>query len=496
MARRLAQALLLVVAVAVLPAAGGEPVDQESGGTVVDAGGGEVLVSATFADGYKAFEKGHYDTAAGVLLGYLSAHDRDDERYEWAQFFLGICLHELGYTHAAVDTLSSLVVLKPNSRIVSFSLELMEQISRSRPFDREQVLLDVLCEQEYGFVDPSLTDFVNYHQGLYDWEHGYVEWGNDHFRKLRPDTHYHRKYLYQKALYLIYQDQLEPAAEILGRVTADERVEPTLRDEARVTLARVRYEQQQWQDAERSYRDLELPEQEQARYLLERAWVHFRMGSPEKAMGLLYAFEAPSFWRHFTPEYYVLKSLIYKDVCHYREALGVVEEFTAKYQEALAFIRERGEATDNDAMLLVLLEKPEIGRLYRFMNLLEEESAGIDTLPDPQLAAHLGRLYGLQKDQTRRQLQTALEDEYERMAASLLRYQEQVHLLEYEIGLDMYQRVADYHFAGEQALDRAAGASTAEFAFQGEFWNDELDDYRVVLEDRCETAQEWDIFFQ
>ena len=493
MARRALPVLLLGVALAGSPALGSEVLPPPP---TAAPGQEQAAAADRFADGYRAFEQDEPARAAALFLDYLKAHSRDDERYEWARFFLGICFHQLGYTHAAVDTLSSLVVQKPNSRIVSYSLELLEQISRSRPFDREQVLLDVLCEQEYGFVDPSLTEFVHYHQGLYDWEHGYVEWGNDHFRQLRPDTHYHRKYQYQKALYLIYQNQLEPAAGILDRLTADPRAEPALRDEARVTLARVRYEQQHWQAAEHGYQELELPEQEQARYLLERAWVHYRAGNPEKAMGLLYAFEAPSFWRHFTPEYYVLKSLIYKDVCHYREALAVVEEFAAKYQEALAFIRERGAATDNDAMLLVLLEKPEIGRLYRFMTLLEEERGRIGSLPDPQLASHLGRIYGIQGDQTRRQLQTALEDEYERMAARLLEYQEKVHLLEYEIGLDMYQRVADYHVTGAQPVDPAVGKPTAVFAFQNEFWNDELDDYRVVLDDRCETAQEWDIFFQ
>ena len=225
-----------------------------------------------FPDAYRAFERKDHVNAAGGFLDYLLTHTRDDERYEWAEFFLGICFKEMGFSHAAVDTLAGLVVQKPNSRIVSFSLELLEQVSRTQPFDRERVLLDVLCEQEYGFVAPDLADFVHYNQGLYDWEHGYVEWGNDHFRSLQPDTYYYRKYRYQKALYLIYQDQLGAATEVLEQLARDEHADPALRDEVRITLARARYEQQQWQASELSYAKLELPEQEQARYLLERAW--------------------------------------------------------------------------------------------------------------------------------------------------------------------------------------------------------------------------------
>ena len=36
----------------------------------------------------------------------------------------------------------------------------------------------------------------------------------------------------------------------------------------------------------------------------------------------------------------------------------------------------------------------------------------------------------------------------------------------------------------------------AVYAFQGEFWNDELDDYEVILPDKCQKAEEWDIFFK
>ena len=36
----------------------------------------------------------------------------------------------------------------------------------------------------------------------------------------------------------------------------------------------------------------------------------------------------------------------------------------------------------------------------------------------------------------------------------------------------------------------------AVYSFQGEFWNDELDDYKVVLPNKCENVEEWDIFFK
>ncbi len=62
----------------------------------------------------------------------------------------------------------------------------------------------------------------------------------------------------------------------------------------------------------------------------------------------------------------------------------------------------------------------------------------------------------------------------------------------------MYQRVHDYHVDEEKPEEKKEKnlKKMAVYAFQGEFWNDELDDYEVVLPDKCQKAEEWDIFFK
>ena len=94
------------------------------------------------------------------------------------------------------------------------------------------------------------------------------------------------------------------------------------------------------------------------------------------------------------------------------------------------------------------------------------------------------------------------------MADNMLQFEEEAHLMEYEIGLDMYQRVREIHFAENKAGSSSGGTSSdvansdedladeVVYNFQGEFWNDELDNYQVRLPNRCESAEEWDIFFK
>ena len=449
-----------------------------------------------FTRGYARYEAGDFAGAASLLHAHLEGITPDDPDYDWALFFLGISLYRLGLSHAAVDTLSHLVTRRPNPKIVSYALEILEEVTRTRPFDREQVLLTVICDQEYGFVDEDLGDFIHYYQGLFDWEHGYREWGDRHFEQIRPGTYYHRRYLYQKALYRIYGGRLDEAEAILEDLLSAGSADPGLRDDARVTLARLLYEQGRFDEADRVYRTIEKPNVEQARYLMERAWSQYRLGNPQRAMGLLYAFRAPSFWRDFTPEYFILKSFIYKDVCHYQAALAVVEEFRERYGKALEFIYGRGAPLQNDELLQILLRKRSVAEPYRFLVLLEAERRAASRLPDPGLAAYLERIYALQVAETTRELRDRVREEYEALAADLLRYEEQAHLLEYEIGLDMYQRVSEVHYRQRRPASRDGDDRVVAFAFQGEFWNDELDDYKVILDDRCGSPERWDVFFK
>ncbi len=85
------------------------------------------------------------------------------------------------------------------------------------------------------------------------------------------------------------------------------------------------------------------------------------------------------------------------------------------------------------------------------------------------------------------------------MANDLLQYEEEAHLIEYEIGLDMYQRVNQFHYKEDEvpSKDDSPGMrGKAAYPFQGEFWTDELDNYNVTLPDKCSESEEWDIFFK
>ena len=449
-----------------------------------------------FFQGYEFFEREAYREACPYFYRYLKAHSPDDGDYEWAEFFFGICLEKLGLSHAAVDILGHLVTRKPNPKIVAYCLEIFEETTRTIPFDRDLIIHKVICDQQYGFVEDDIGDFVHFYQGVYDWEHGFFEWGNDHFGKIRSGTYYYYKYQYQKALYKIYRDQIDEAVLILKDILESPCRSGDLKDAVRKTLARLLYEMGLYKEADVLYQQIQKHILEQSQDLLERAWAHYRMGNPEKAMGLLYAFEAPSFRNYFTPEYYILKSFIYKDVCHYQNALEVVFDFKGRYGKALDNIYQREKLEENTALLLVLLSKEKINETWSFLQLLEKEKKRSRQFEDKALYQYLEKIYVLQIQESADTLRKQIQEAFEQMANELLQYEEEAHLMEYEIGLDMYQRVYKYHYKGEGSGDKTDLDGMVVYPFQAEFWNDELADYQVTLPNKCRNMEEWDIFFK
>lgn len=477
-----------------LSALGSGTTSDRAGQTVNDG-----HFQALFHRGYDHYHAGEYQEAVNVLFVFLSRRTPDETNYEWAEFFFGISLFKLGFSHAAVDTLTHLVTRKPNPQIVGYSLELLERISRSGPFDRSLLIDMALCDQNYDFVDARMADFVHYYQGEYDWEHGLFDWGDDHFSKIRPNTYYYDKYLFKRALRAIYAEQMPEAVDLLKQVIAHCPDGELLKNDARKTLARLYYEKGKFSEADFMYQQIEMNIVEQADNLLERAWAHYRMGNSQRAMGLLYSFEAPSFANSFTPEFYILKSFIYKDVCHYEAVMRVLKQFKERYGESLKKIYHRQPIQENQAMLHVLLNKPRIKRHWQFLNLLERESKACERHQGSEVKSYLEELYRLKRKQAEKAFRLLIRDAYEKMADAMLRFEEEAHLIEYEIGIDMYQRVQDYHYSetSSKSADKKKPADgKAVYAFQGEFWNDELDDYEVELPNKCQNAEEWDIFFK
>ncbi len=460
----------------------------------------QVNAQDVFKKGYDLFKQDDWQNAATHFLRFIELTNEDETNFEWAEFFMGISLDKLGYTHAAMDRLANLAARKPNTRIVSYILEMFEQVSRNQPFDHDQIILQVVNDKDYGFINDDVSGFVHFYQGLQDWKTDHKDWAQDHFSKIPVGSYYHHRFLHFDALNQLQQNKPKATVKKLKALLLVENLDTKLADETRWTLARIFYQLKDWQQAQKMYNQIKTPVVEQASFLLERAWIAYQQQNYSQAMGYLYAFEAPSFKQFFTPEYFILKSFIYKDVCHFESALSISDEFTERYGASLSAIYDRKLASDEESeeLLFVILTNPDVKRHWEFIQALESQRSQIHNIDYKDLKQHINTVYQLQIAQTSADLSASIGSEYKERANSLLKFEEAANLMRYEIGVDMYQSQARAQYdnnkdKGHDSVNKAP--PTVEYDFQREYWNDELGHYQVVLPNKCKAFEEWELFF-
>jgi hypothetical protein len=78
-----------------------------------------------------------------------------------------------------------------------------------------------------------------------------------------------------------------------------------------------------------------------------------------------------------------------------------------------------------------------------------------------------------------------LEHAFERSSEELLVVNEQMSILDYELGIELFRRVEDSSKGGSTLRTPPSSGDEVYYKFDGEFWSDELHDYSVLAVNRC-----------
>jgi hypothetical protein len=126
--------------------------------------------------------------------------------------------------------------------------------------------------------------------------------------------------------------------------------------------------------------------------------------------------------------------------------------------------------------------------MFAFLDSLQRERERVERFSDEfGLAAHLGRVYELKIAEVNRDLDRVVEDEASAVASDLLDYEEQARLVDYEVSLEVFRRIkkGTGKLVADVQTPIPLGSRDVYYRFNGEYWNDELHDYRFRIENRC-----------
>jgi hypothetical protein len=264
------------------------------------------------------------------------------------------------------------------------------------------------------------------------------------------------------------------------------------RGKALHSLARLLYEQKQYAATYNTLGTIPKGTGElSSEILLERAWSKYRSGDPHRAMGLLYALDAPVYRNLFAPEKYVLRGLIYRRFCHFRAAKVAARRFRTEFGQTLIKIREGVPLEDIAKVREAALRRVQSRKLHLFNRSLRQELASIKNRAESWNAAlvkQLRKLYEKKSEQVKVELTRSLEASTREVAEDMLDAEEQVNLLEYEVGQAIFQRLSEsgsLSSARKRAAKIPLSSERVYYKFSGEYWTDELPHYKFNIEDRC-----------
>lgn len=410
--------------------------------------------------------------------------------YAPAMLELAEALDRLGYSVASTAWLSRIILERTDPVVVGQAVARLvhglDQTHQDELAERLLAPLDVAALPDEAARRARLV------QGLVDLKAGRLQWAEASFEKLPPGTPEAARA--ELARLVTRVKRREPAERLVGpfaALAASDQAPSDVRLEAQLAVARLRYEAKDFAGALEAYQAAVLPPLAPGRaaLYLEEAWANYRLGRTEGALSLLLTLDAPAFALAFLPDRDLLRAQLYLDRCHYLGARGAARALLRRYDSALEAIRQRRALWEVSSLRDAALARPAVGRAQATFDRVEAERARLVREGDAlggRLARHLADLYASELGEAERVRDARLDAALEALAEQLLDAAEQARVIDYEVGMKLNAQLEVSGAALAPTLAERIDPLDVSYRFTGEYWNDELRDYRVTLDDRCE----------
>lgn len=403
-----------------------------------------------------------------------------------AQVALGQGLARQGLSFAATSLFSDIVETKQGTAAAWLALIEIQEIAKNSPVDTDEVYGELVYDIDYDSPPKEVLDFVAFHNGLYNKSRGYTEWGDQEIKKVSVGSYWDFKLRYLSALEEIKRNRLDSAIEKFSSLANADLTPKDIKTDASHQYARLVFEKGDYQQAYKVLRQVELAPREKGLILLERAWSKYYLKDYSKALGLLTALEAPIFDPSRSPEAYILKMLIYKELCYYDAAFEVMNEFKKRFSASVETIKKRRDLRKDQMLINMAVIDRRISYWVNYLNLLKEERDKLQEFNNLTIYASTRRQYDLKISEVSNRLNLMLKDKIRTVANDLLDWQEQISFLDYQTRIDslrVSRPTDEVEFKSEKIL--LTSFDKVYWLFKGEFWIDELESLKVFVESQC-----------
>lgn len=426
-----------------------------------------------------------------ILLSDQKAESAPKDSLLQSEALLGLARGLLrdGFSFAATIILTEIVKSKQGTSVALEALKDIEGILKKYPVEEEGPIFEIIFDLDHDIIPPPESDFIKFYSGLLNQKLGFTKWAEEDFKNISENSHWDFKLRYLEAVNLVNKGQILGATEGFLKLYEDPLTPQTIKGDSAHQYARLLFETGEYEKAYDIFTKVELNPRGRGFILLERAWTKYYLRDYGKALGLLTALEAPVFDPSRSPESYLLKMLIYKELCYYESAYTVMDEFKSKYSNSITRIRKRADLRRDPMIVNMTMFDRSVGQWVDLFNQLKLERDRLDSDPYNKISRYgeLKNLYNLRIRQVAQKLDKVLMPKVRVAADELLDWQEQISFLDYQTRVDAL-RVTRGNELSPIAYDPIPVTSFEKiyWIFDGEYWLDELESLQVYVESQCD----------
>jgi len=465
----------------------------------------------------QAYNEDRYDEAAFLFHDVMENSPDPDSRVK-AEYYIAQSLRKAGYPTAATQYYG---LVFNSGKAHPYFIKATEGLVRIAQATGDDTLIPELINRGYSeeFVKlPKMLNSINYMIGMVTHRRANYAEAKDFLVAVSEKSDIYVKARYLLAIMAVKtaaEQQADSYAEAIGYFTEIEKLladktsdeEKKLYRLALLGKARAFYSQGDWEQSREYYEKVPRFSDDWYDAMFESGWAYFQRAEFGKALGMVHSIQAPYFDDRYRAESWVLKSTTYFQLCHFDRSRKSLDWFFQLYEPLSEQLKPLLEGELTDAEMVEIVERadpklpPEIrGQIFsnrrfkkflRIVRSVEAELAKAEKqFPEGGFKAVLLELIKDQRDQWLALSGRLVRDQLRREEAFLDDFLNQARIIKFETA-DAERKMLE---AGKDITKgpRAKGprphvpnARYQYWAFQNEYWIDELGYYEHSIKNEC-----------
>lgn len=306
-------------------------------------------------------------TEASKRLFDLSVSPKYRAERNQIKYILGLMLYEMGFYQSAGYQFVG-VIREGNNKYVNKSLE---KLSLAADILNDKTLLNYsIGKINLETFPKTQRDMLRYRVGEFQYANKQFDKAAHNFGKVPPGSNLFSKAKYMEGLAYVELGQLDDALRAFSTLK-DARENSGVTDLNRVSallaIARIYYQNKDWERAIEAYRDIPRDTMAWHESLFELSWAQMRGAKFRSVLSNFHTLHSPYYEDYYIPESLLLRGIVYLYICQYDEMIKTLDLFERIYNpisnQLKTYLSSRPRAQDYYEELKKIADKQE--ELYK-----------------------------------------------------------------------------------------------------------------------------------